>query len=135
MQVAIGGEAVQHCTPPLSNSSLLSREYDGISVYSPPSICSLDYPILTVVHGDLHTSSCTAEELPGDKGLSATTVGLPAKFQVVARDAFGNIRFERQQYRGGGSRVRFIAKLAALRTLFIVLAPSEVGAPGRLREW
>lgn len=95
MQVAIGGEAVQHCTPPLSNSSVLSREYDGVSVYSPPSVCSLDHPSLTVVHGDLHTASCTAEGLAnsGDEGLSAAVVGVPAKFQVVARDAFGNIRF------------------------------------------
>ncbi|CAN0406202.1 unnamed protein product, partial [Scytosiphon promiscuus] len=37
MQVTVGGEAIQHCTPPLSNSSVLSREYDGMSEYSPPS--------------------------------------------------------------------------------------------------
>lgn len=95
MQVTVGGEAVQHCTPPLSNvTSVLRREYDGRSVYSPPSVCSLDYPTLTVVHGDLHTASCTAEEVAysGDTGLSATVVGALAKFQVVARDEFGNIR-------------------------------------------
>ncbi|CAM9398051.1 unnamed protein product, partial [Hapterophycus canaliculatus] len=94
MQVTIGGEAVQHCTPPLSNDSVLSREYDGMSVYSPPPVCSLDYPTLTVVHGDLHTASCTAEEVAnsGDEGLSAAVVGAPARFHVVARDAFGNIR-------------------------------------------
>lgn len=95
MQVTMGGEGIQHCTPPLSNDSVLTREYDGMSVYSPPSVCSLDYPTLTVVHGDLHTASCTAEEVAnsGDEGLSKAVVGVPAKFQVVARDAFGNIRF------------------------------------------
>lgn len=95
MQVTVGGEAVQHCTPPLSNvTSVFSREYDGISVYTPPLVCSLDYPTLTVVHGDLHNPSCTAEEVAnsGDAGLSAAVVGTPATFQVVARDAFGNIR-------------------------------------------
>lgn len=95
MQVTIGGEAIHHCTPPLSNTtSVLTREYNGISVYSPPSVCSLAYPTLTVVHGDLHTASCTAEEVAnsGDTGLSAAIVGAPANFQVVARDAFGNIR-------------------------------------------
>lgn len=93
MHATLGGEAVQHCTPALSNSSVVSREYDGISVYSPPSVCSLNNPALTVVHGDLHTTSCTAEELYGEEGLSAAVVGEPARFQVVARDAFGNIRF------------------------------------------
>lgn len=93
MQVTIGGEAVQHCTPPMSNSSVLAREYDGISVYSPPAVCSLGYPGLSVVHGDLHTPSCTAQERSGETGLSAAVVGAPAKFQVVARDAFGNIRY------------------------------------------
>lgn len=97
MRVTIGGEAVQHCTPPINSSttSVLSREYDGISVYSPPSGCSLDYPTLTVVHGDLHTPSCTAEEVAnsGDEGLSKAVVGIPANFQVISRDAFGNIRF------------------------------------------
>lgn len=92
MQVTIGGEAVQHCTPPMSNSTVLGREYDGISVYSPPSVCSLGYPAFYVVHGDLHTSSCTAQEPSGETGLSAAVVGAPAKFEVVARDAFGNIR-------------------------------------------
>lgn len=92
MQVTIGGEMVQHCTPPMSNSTALARQYDGISVYSPPSVCSLGYPALSVVHGDLHTSSCTAQEPSGETGLSAAVVGAPAKFEVVARDAFGNIR-------------------------------------------
>lgn len=93
MQVNVGGEAIQHCTPALSNSSVLGREYNGVSVYSPPSVCSLNFPSLTVVHGDLHLSSCTAQELGNEKGLSAAVVGAPAKFEVVARDAFGNIRF------------------------------------------
>lgn len=92
MRVMVGGESVQHCTPPLSNSSVLTREYDGMSVYSPPSVCSLDYPTLTVVHGDVHDTSCTAEELEGEEGLSAAVVGETAKFSVVSRDAFGNIR-------------------------------------------
>lgn len=93
MQVMVGGEPVQHCTPPLSNTSVLGREYDGMSVYSPPSVCSLAYPTLAVVHGDLHTSSCTAEEWSNEEGLSAATVGSPAQFSVVSRDAFGNIRY------------------------------------------
>ena len=89
MQVNIGGEPVKHCTPPLSNSSLFHREYDGITVYAAPLRCSLDYPTLIVVHGDLHTSSCTAR----GKGLSAAVVGEPANFEVISRDAFGNIRY------------------------------------------
>lgn len=96
MQVTVGGEAVQHCTPSPSDTvdtSVLSREYDGMTVYSPPVYCSLVYPTLTVVHGDLHTASCTAEEASGDTGLSAAVVGAPATFRVVARDAFGNIRY------------------------------------------
>lgn len=92
MRVTVAGEPVRHCTPPLSNSSVLSREYDGITVYSPPSICSLDYPTLTVIHGDLHESSCTAEETGNEAGLSAARVGRMASFSVVSRDAFGNIR-------------------------------------------
>ncbi|CAM9800578.1 unnamed protein product [Ectocarpus sp. 6 AP-2014] len=108
MRVTIGGEAVQHCTPPVNSTttSVLSREYDGISVYSPPSGCSLDYPTLTVVHGDLHTPSCTAEEVAnsGDEGLSKAVVGVPANFQVVSRDAFGNIRSFRLYFAGDVSR-------------------------------
>lgn len=94
MQVTVGGEMVQHCTPAPADTStnVLNREYDGVSVYSPPSDCSLAYPSLAVVHGDLHTASCTAEEDTGDTGLSAAVVGEPATFRVVARDAFGNIR-------------------------------------------
>lgn len=94
MQVTVGGEAVQHCTPAPSAASaaVLGREYDGMSVYSPPADCSLTFPTLTVVHGDLHAASCTAEEDIGDTGLSAAIVGVPSTFRVVARDAFGNIR-------------------------------------------
>lgn len=95
MRVTIGGEPVQHCTPPLSNSSVLRREYDGISVYSPPSVCSLDYPTLTIVHGDLHEASCTASESADETGLSAAKVGEISSFSVVSRDAFGNIRWEK----------------------------------------
>lgn len=93
MQVTVAGEAVQHCTSD-TTTSVLTREYNGESVYSPPSTCSLGYPALTVVHGDLHTASCTAEEDEGDNdtGLSSAVVGVPATFRVVARDAFGNIR-------------------------------------------
>lgn len=97
MQVTVGGETVQHCAPAASDTvtSVLSREYDGTTVYSPPSYCSPAFPTLTVVHGDLHTPSCTAEEVAGagDTGLSAAVVGEPATFRVVARDAFGNIRY------------------------------------------
>lgn len=93
MQVTIGGEPVQHCTPPLSKASVLTREYDGITPYSPPSVCSLEYPTLTVVHGDLHGSSCTAEESHGEEGLATAVVGQTAAFSVISRDAFGNIRY------------------------------------------
>ena len=96
MQVTVGGEGVQHCVNAPSDTTLavLSREYDGMSVYAPPAGCSLAYPALTIVHGDLHTPSCTAEEHvdSGETGLSAAVVGAPAQFTVIARDAFGNIR-------------------------------------------
>lgn len=99
MQVTVGGEPVQNCLPtdPSSNPAVLDREYDGITVYSPPAGCSLAFRSLTVVHGDLHTPSCTAEEDAGDTGLSAAVVGEPATFRVVARDAFGNIRYIHMQ--------------------------------------
>ncbi len=100
MQVTVGGEAVQHCIEAPSDATLavLSREYDGVSVYTAPDGCSLEYPTLTIVHGDLHTPSSTAEEAieSGESGLSAAVVGAPAQFMVVARDAFGNIRFAPQ---------------------------------------
>lgn len=93
MRVTMGNEPIQHCTPPLTNSSIFSRQYDGISVYSPPSVCSLEYPTLSVVHGDLHISSCTAEHTFGKQtGLSNAVVGETAEFSVISRDAFGNIR-------------------------------------------
>lgn len=94
IRVKIGGEPVQHCTPPLSNSSVFSRQYDGMSVYYPPSMCSLESPTLNIVHGDLHDSSCTAQELEErEQGLSAAVVGKAAEFSVISRDAFGNIRY------------------------------------------
>ena len=93
MQVKIEGEPVKHCTPPLFNNSVLNREYDGITVYTAPSVCSLDYPTLTVVHGDLHTPSCTGQEIDNEHGLWTAVVGETAKYEIVARDAFGNIRY------------------------------------------
>lgn len=95
MQVTVGGEPVQNCLPTADpTASVLDREYDGMTVYSPPTECSLQFRDLTVVHGDLHTPSCTAEEDTADTGLSAAEVGVTAKFRVVARDAFGNIRYD-----------------------------------------
>ena len=92
VSIRIDGEAVKYCIGP-SGERWNSRQYDGISVYSSPSFCSLgDDLYLNVIHCELHGVSTTLVEGEGLSGLSSAIVGVETGFFVESCDKFGNLR-------------------------------------------
>ncbi|KAL3774885.1 hypothetical protein ACHAW5_007303 [Stephanodiscus triporus] len=92
VSIRIEGEAVKYCIGP-SGERWNTRQYDGISVYSSPSFCSLgDELYLTVIHRELHGVSTTLVEEEGLSGLSSAVVGVETGFLIESRDKFGNLR-------------------------------------------
>ncbi len=92
VSITVADEAVKYCVSP-SGERWDSRQYDGASVYSPPSFCSLnDDLLLHVIHRELHAASSTLAE-DNLLGLSAAVVGEETGFSIESRDKFGNVRF------------------------------------------
>ena len=94
VSITVGGEPVQLCVGP-SGERWDTRQYDGISVYSSPSFCSLDTDVnLNVIHRELHgvSSTLVEEEDEGLSGLSTAIVGVETGFTIESRDKFGNLR-------------------------------------------
>ena len=92
VSVTLGGESVQYCVGP-HGERWHSRQYDGTSVYSSPSFCSLDDELyLHVIHRELHGVSTTLAEEDGLSVLTNAVVGVETGFIVEARDKFGNLR-------------------------------------------
>ena len=92
VSVSVGGDPVKYCVGP-SGKRWDSRQYDGISVYSSPSFCSLDDELnLNVIHRELHGVSSTLVNEEGLSGLSDAVVGVETGFAIESRDKFSNLR-------------------------------------------
>ena len=90
--IYVGDEPVQYCVGP-SGERWDSRQYNGISVYSSPSFCSLDDDLhVNVIHRELHGVSSTLVDEDGFSGLSSAVVGVETGFVIESRDKFGNLR-------------------------------------------
>ena len=94
--ITVGGEPVKLCVNPSGEDRWDTRQYDGVSVYSSPSYCSLDDVVnLNVIHRELHGVSSTLVEDEDEgllRGLSSAVVGVETGFTIEARDKFGNLR-------------------------------------------
>jgi len=91
VSITIGGEPVKLCVGP-SGDRWDTRQYNGISVYSSPSFCSLEMDVnLNVIHRELHGITSTLVE-DQHEGLSSAVVGVETGFTIEARDKFGNLR-------------------------------------------
>lgn len=87
VHVSHNGDPLLTCIGP-TRPYWWEREYDGLEVYEAPSFCSHSAPTLLVVHGPLHAP---ASQVRG-AGISSAIVGVPSTFDVLANDAFGNLR-------------------------------------------
>jgi hypothetical protein len=83
------GEPVLKCIG-ASEPFVYTREYDGINAYFAPDFCSLDQPLLKVVHNDI--SPDHSNYVDPDKILQGTTVGVLNEFTIESRDVFYNLR-------------------------------------------
>ena len=120
VSITIRGEAVKYCVSP-SGERWDSRQYDGSSIYSPPSFCSLnDGTFLHVIHRERHGATSTlTEEI--EQGLSHAVVGVETGFVIESRDKFGNLR-------SGSSTLNILGSGDGMSDAFVV---SLVGPKGK----
>ena len=91
VSITLDGDLVKYCVGP-SGERWHSREYDGVTVYSAPSFCSVDNSLsLNVIHREIHAASSTIVEEEGTS-LNTAIVGVETGFVVESRDKFGNLR-------------------------------------------
>ncbi|KAL7430197.1 hypothetical protein ACHAXM_002057 [Skeletonema potamos] len=91
VSITVDGDPVKYCVGP-SGERWHSREYDGVSVYSAPSFCTVDDSLsLNVIHREIHAASSTIIEEEGTS-LNTAIVGVETGFVVESRDKFGNLR-------------------------------------------
>jgi hypothetical protein len=92
VDLTIGGQRLNSCTPPVYSPKFRTRQYDGLRVYHAPHTCGVEATSLLVVHGPLQASQTTAVETTASEGLTKAVVGVRNTFTVEARDEFGNLR-------------------------------------------
>jgi len=90
VSISLDGETVLYCVN--TDGNLLTRDYDGVSVYAAPANCvtSPGAP-LKIIHTKLHAPSSVASD-SGTSGLADAVVGIQTGFTIHAKDKFGNAR-------------------------------------------
>ena len=93
ISIIVDGESVKYCVGP-SGERWHSREYDGVTVYSAPSFCTLTSTTsLNVIHREIHAASSTiVDAVEEGTSLNAAIVGVETGFVIQSRDKFGNLR-------------------------------------------